>query len=255
VTYAAPSDALTWNSAGERNRQLRLWRRAVSATFAEQPRCLRVAWHLDSLFNTKVGYAHPSNAYIANETGLATNKVQEALATLEKGGAVVRGTMIRPSGQKQRIIYPATALIPTPIAGVGATPTVGVGDHPHEVRAQNLRRIPRIQSSQMALAKAHNTLRDERKRQGERGPASAPDLAPGQVAAPKDAYPRSEAAGDSQRFPLADRNAGGVGIELAATVDRPSDASSGIVLTVQTIRTVGCDAPEEGKEEESEWTL
>ena len=36
--------------------------RAVSMTFAQQPRCLRVAWALDHLFNAKTGYAYPTTS-------------------------------------------------------------------------------------------------------------------------------------------------------------------------------------------------
>ena len=67
---AAPPGALTWASPAERNRKLIPWRRAISQTFAERPRCLRVAWALDHLFNAKTGYAYPTNADIANMIGL-----------------------------------------------------------------------------------------------------------------------------------------------------------------------------------------
>jgi hypothetical protein len=125
MTYAAPSDALTWGSAGERNKRLMPWRRAVSMTFARQPRCLRVAWALDHLFNAKTGYAYPHNKQLANMTGLPINKVQEALLTLESDGAIVRRSIVRPNGQPQRVIYAATA--PPQRRGGGATPLGGGG--------------------------------------------------------------------------------------------------------------------------------
>ena len=140
MTDTAPYGALTWGSAAERNKRLMPWRRAVSMTFAERPRCLRVAWALDQLFNAKTGYAYPPNKYLADVTGLPINKVQEALATLESDGAIVRVTIVRPNGQNQRIIYPANALIPPPAVGVGVTPTVGVGGHPQRAGAYNLKR-------------------------------------------------------------------------------------------------------------------
>ena len=137
MTYAAPSDTLTWGSAGERNRKLMRWRRAVSMTFAEQPRCLRVAWALDHLFNAKTGYAYPLNKQLAEMIGLPINKIQEALLTLESDGAIVRRSIVSPNGQPQRVIYAATALIPSvegvgsPLApGVGGTPVGGGGGSP-----------------------------------------------------------------------------------------------------------------------------
>ena len=123
----APSGALTWASAAERNRKLIPWRRAISMTFAEQPRCLRVAWALDHLFNAKTGYAYPLNKHLANMTGLPINKVQDALLALESDGAILRITRVTPGGRTQRLIYPATALLPTPAVGVAVTPTMGVG--------------------------------------------------------------------------------------------------------------------------------
>jgi hypothetical protein len=98
-------------------------------TFAEQPRCLRVAWALDHLFNAKTGYAYPLNKHLANMTGLPINKVQKALLTLESDRAIVRLPIIRPNGQTQRVIYAATTLLPSP-GGVGPPLSVGVGGHP-----------------------------------------------------------------------------------------------------------------------------
>ena len=98
-------------------------------TFAEQPRCLRVAWALDLLFNAKSGYAYPLNKQLANMTGLPVNKLQEALLTLERDGAIVRMFLVQPNGRKQRVIYPATTLLPaevTPTVGVGGTTPLGI---------------------------------------------------------------------------------------------------------------------------------
>src|SRR6516225_5324139 len=122
----APPGALTWASGAERNRKLIPWRRAISMTFAERPRCLRVAWALDGLFNGKSGYAYPGNHGLANMTGLPINKVQDALLALESGGAILRITLVTPGGGwPQRLIYPATALLPTPT--VGSPPRWGWG--------------------------------------------------------------------------------------------------------------------------------
>jgi hypothetical protein len=129
MTYAAPSDALTWDSAGERNKRLMRWRRAVSMTFTHQPRCLRVAWALDHLFNAKTGYAYPHNKHLAEMTGLPIIKVQETLLKLESDGAIVRRTIVLPNGQPQRVIYAATALLPS-VKRVGTPPALGVGGQP-----------------------------------------------------------------------------------------------------------------------------
>jgi hypothetical protein len=93
MTDAAPSGALPWASAAKRNRKLIPWRPAISMTFAERPRCLRVAWELDGLFNGKSGYAYPVNADLANMSGLPINKVQGGLLALETDGAILRIAM------------------------------------------------------------------------------------------------------------------------------------------------------------------
>ena len=146
MTYAAPSGVLTWGSAGERNKRLMRWRRAVSMTFTHQPRCLRVAWALDHLFNAKTGYAYPHNKHLAEMTGLPIIKVQETLLKLESDGAIVRRTIVLPNGQPQRVIYAATALLPNTegvgpplsVGVVGRPPWVGVGGHRRQVGAHNL---------------------------------------------------------------------------------------------------------------------
>ena len=169
MTYAAPSDALTWDSAGERNKRLMRWRRAVSMTFTHQPRCLRVAWALDHLFNAKTGYAYPHNKHLAEMTGLPIIKVQEALLKLESDGAIVRRTIVR-DGQPQRVIYAATALLPSaegvgpPLSvGVGGQPPWGgVGGHPQQVGAHNLIKNARIPKTELARARLAAKRREER---------------------------------------------------------------------------------------------
>lgn len=252
-----PPGALTWASPAERNRRLKVWRRAVFAVFGEQARCARLACVLMDLFNVKRGYAFPTNSYLAGETNMAVNKLRATLLILESGGAIIRAEVINAAtGQTQRVIYPASAIIPRPALGHGGgAPPWGRGGEPQQPGHQNLRRIPRIQSSQFALAQADSTRRDERNRHGKRVPSSAPDSAPEQVAAPQDGYARSEATSDGQRLPLAKQDARGAGIGRAAAADRSSDASGGIPLdpTDDPERRVG--SPEEGKEEEGEWTL
>jgi hypothetical protein len=207
----APPGALTWASSAERNRLLRLWRRAVFAIFGQQARCVRVACVLMGLFNTKSGYAFPTNEYLAEETNIAVNKVRETLGILESGGAIMRANVTNPAtSQMQRVIYPAVAIIPRPVLGQeGGSPTLGQRGEPHQPGHQNLRRIPRIQSSQIALA-AESARRDERRRQDECGSASVPEPAHAPVATPQEGHPSSEATGDGKGTRLTEEDAGGI---------------------------------------------
>ena len=93
--------------------------------FAEQPRCIKLAWVLATLFNARTGYAFPSNGWLAENTLIHENKVQATLLLLEEAGAIVRGH----NGQGQRVIYPGATLIP----GLWGPPTVGVGGDPQQV--------------------------------------------------------------------------------------------------------------------------
>jgi DNA-binding Lrp family transcriptional regulator len=127
-------------------------------TFAERPRCLRVALGaLDHAFNGKDNYAWATNADIANMTGLPITKVQDALATLEAEGAIIRYTVDN-NGRKQRRIYPSTELLPK----VEVTPTVGVGGHPQQVGAHNLNRRRRMPRSEYDRARLSAQLRERR---------------------------------------------------------------------------------------------
>ena len=210
----APPGALTWASAAQRNLRLKLWRRAVFAIFGEQPRAIRLAWVLTDLFNVNRGYAFASNPYLAQETSMAVNKLRATLGILEGGGAIMRTNITNTAtGQSQRLIYPATGIVPRPALGQGeGAPTWGGGGEPRQPGHQNLRRIPRIQSSQIALAKADSTRRDERKRHGERGTASA-SKAPAPLAVPGGGYPSSEATCNGEGSPSIEQNARAVAIE------------------------------------------
>jgi hypothetical protein len=115
---------LTWDSPAQRNRLLDAWRQAVMRAFAEQPRCLRLAWALDHLFNAKTGFAFASNGHFASKTGLTPRNVQKALATLEADGAIVRAVTVHRGAQRWRVVYPGKAIL-----AVGVTSTVDVGGH------------------------------------------------------------------------------------------------------------------------------
>jgi hypothetical protein len=136
-------------------------------TFAYQPRCLRVAWALDHLFNAKTGFCNASNPYLTNVTGLPENKLQEALATLESDGAIVRVVTVAPGCQRWRAIYPATALLPSlgspPPRGVtGSPPRIGVTGHPHLLGVQNLSKRARFPKTEHERARLAAKLRQER---------------------------------------------------------------------------------------------
>jgi len=144
-----PIDALTWRSSEERNRLLHKWRRAVLPRYGEQPRALRVAWVLESLFNVKRGYAFPSNEYLAAETGMTERDVQKGLQALDD--VIVR--VVKRGGNTDRKIWPRRLF---------DTSTVDVPRHVHDVDTHNLRRLHRIPRTQMATARAAAELRDRR---------------------------------------------------------------------------------------------
>jgi hypothetical protein len=158
----APPGALTWESAAQRNRLLKLWRQAVMATFGESSRCVRLAWALDHLFNAKTGYAYASNPYLADETHIPENKMREALRELELGRAIVRGSVVH-NGKQQRVIYPSAALLPRP--------SLGQGGLPQQPGHLNLRRI-RLPKSQFEYA-----ARAAQTRQGRESAASGSKVA------------------------------------------------------------------------------
>jgi hypothetical protein len=248
MTDTAPSGALTWASAAERNRRLKLWRRAVFSIFGEQPRAIRVAWVLTELFNVKSGYAFPSNPYLAEQTHIAVNKLRETLLILENGGAIIRVA----TGRPQRVIYPATAIIPLPALGQGGSPTLGQRGEPQQPGHQNLRRIPRIQSSQIALAKAESARRDTRKSHGAGGPVSALELGAPR-AAPQEGHPSSEATRDGPRLSSIEQEASAAGIDRAAASEA-GDAGGGIAPDDAGDPAHRMRAIEE-EDEEVEWTL
>jgi hypothetical protein len=225
-----PPGALTWTSAADRNRKLIPWRRAVSMTFAEQPRCLRVALGaLDHLFNAKTGYAYPTNAAIADMIGLPINKVQEALLALENDGAIVRLTKITPGGQRQRLIFPATALLPSS----AVTPTVGVGGHPQQAGVHNLNkrrpRLPRTQLDYARLAASPAARPRDDGQDSARGPTGwpseqrslpqerGPTRGPGGRGPQSEAREREDGSGAAQVPPLEATPSGRRSLTLADT--------------------------------------
>jgi hypothetical protein len=168
---ASPPQTLSWRSAAERNTKLRALRRAIMTVFSEQTRVLRIAWALEGLFNVKTGYAYPSNSWLAKETGVQENHVQAALLTMEQAGAIIRRTILH-NGRQQRVIYPASTIIPTPI--------VGVGGDPQQPGVHNLIRRHRPKT-QLEYAQAASEVRAAREAQHE---ARAQPHQPAQAEAP-----------------------------------------------------------------------
>lgn len=123
-TESTPASALTWSNAAQRNRRLREWRRAVIAAFGNQSRCIRLAWVLMDLFNAQLGYAFATDKYLAQEAGLALNKVQAMLTTLDRGGAIVRVQDVK-DGRAQRRIYPCRDLMSPTVGGCLYPPAIG----------------------------------------------------------------------------------------------------------------------------------
>jgi hypothetical protein len=152
----APRGALTWETAAQRSRKLREWQRGVLATFGEQARAVRLAWVLSNLFNTKTGYCFASNGMLADMTVMAENKVRATRLILEQGRAIVRGSITHANGRKQRIIYPATAIVPRP--------TSGRGGEPQQMGLHTLKRGPRLPKTQWEAAARAAQLRQQRER-------------------------------------------------------------------------------------------
>src|SRR5262249_34146503 len=85
-----PDGVLAWRSPAQRAPVLRAWRAAVFAAFGEKARVVRVAWVLQQLFHSTRGSAFASDRYLAQQTKLPVNKLQEVLTALERGGAILR---------------------------------------------------------------------------------------------------------------------------------------------------------------------
>jgi hypothetical protein len=123
-----PTAALTWEDASERRRRMENWRQAVFHKHGRSSRAVRVAWVLADLFNTKDGYAFPSNAYLADKTGLPLDKVENALADLD-GSAILR-VHRENGGRMQRHIYPKMMQVPTRRKGGSHLPAEKEGINP-----------------------------------------------------------------------------------------------------------------------------
>src|SRR5262249_41985109 len=153
-----------------------------------------------------------------------------------------------PPAKSSASSIPPPPSYPAPLWGRGGSPTLGQRGEPQQPGHQNLRRIPRIQGSQIALAKAESARRDERKRHGECGSASARELAGAAVVGPEQRNRRREATRDDPRSPRTAPAARAKGIERAVG-NRPGDA-------LERADDPDCrtQTPEKD-EEEGEWTL
>jgi hypothetical protein len=145
-----PDRALTWTSPAQRNRILNRWRSAIFVAFGDQARCMRVAWVLSDLFHTKKGFAFASDPYLAKQTGLPVNKVQESLTKLDRGGGIIRAHALA-NGKSQRRIFPSLP------------PGSGGGDTPRQPGGQNLSTSPRHRTprTQFDMARLAARRREE----------------------------------------------------------------------------------------------
>jgi hypothetical protein len=148
--YSAPPGALTWRSALERKRVLRVWRRVVLTRFGERPRALRVAWVLEGLFNTKTGHAFPSNEYLRDETGMSVSDVQKGLHDLD-GEVIIR--VVERARNTKRTLWPKRVL---------DVAVVATSRDSHDVATHNMRRTTRTPRTQRAAAHAAAKLREHR---------------------------------------------------------------------------------------------
>jgi hypothetical protein len=147
-----PADALTWKTSKQRSKRMFAWRVAVMNKFDSSVRVVRVAWLLDCLC-WKEGFAYATDSYISKTLGTPLNKVQQALAELEKAGAIIRASSFV-DGTPQRRIWPSTKIIP-PTAGGIHTPRDDRGDTPHgggtdSIEHKTTPRRGRITSTQQA---------------------------------------------------------------------------------------------------------
>src|SRR5262245_36440554 len=94
-----PDGVLTWETSAEKRSRLRAWRQAIFRKFGEQSRVLRVAWMLVEHFRAD-GYCDATDAYIADWTNIARNKIVETLTLLDSEGAICR--VHRLNGSKAR---------------------------------------------------------------------------------------------------------------------------------------------------------
>lgn len=119
-----PLEALTWKNHEERESVLFLWQTAVMLEIGSEPRCLKLAWSLQSLF--KRGFAYPSDKHLSRATGVPSDKISEGLGKLETIGAIIRTHSIV-DDKRQRRIWPSQRII------ADLPPTVGGNQPPEKV--------------------------------------------------------------------------------------------------------------------------
>lgn len=167
----APGNCLCWDNARQMNTRLQMWRRSLFAAFPESARAMRLAWVLADLFRQK-GYAYASDPYLAKETGIAVNKVQDTLRDLHLGGAIIR---VHVAGNEQeRRIYPCRSLLSD------ATPQLGVLGTPQHPGGQNKNnKYERLSSTALAARKAAE-LREKARERDEGAPPVGRKSYPGE---------------------------------------------------------------------------
>ncbi len=119
-----PLGILHWGRDDHKQRRevMSRWRRSVIATFLTEARPLRVAWALAD-YSASRGYAYVGNPRLGVELGMTPKKVDEAISALKSAGAIVVVWVQSANGDKERRIYPASAILendPAPDGWVGA---------------------------------------------------------------------------------------------------------------------------------------
>lgn len=160
-----PAYALTWKTAAQRSQRLFKWRCAFMAKYSTSARVLRIGWLIEGLC-LKEGYAFPTDSYISAMLDIKLNHVQEALADMERDGAIIRASVFV-EGKPQRRIWPSTKIIP-PTAGGMDTPHGGTQDTPHRGGTDSLRKAPTLKSGRMSYTQQAARLDAERREEAEK---------------------------------------------------------------------------------------
>jgi hypothetical protein len=114
-----PAGSLTWKGRRHFKSRMIEWRQAIWAEFPTEARVLKVAWCLEGLFEGR-GYAFASNPYLAAQTAIPINKVEQALKALSDAGAIVRAHVFTKRGLQRRLFPAAKILLVLPPKTGGA---------------------------------------------------------------------------------------------------------------------------------------
>lgn len=103
-----PATSLSWRTRSQKAKALDDWRVEVGKMFSESPRVLRIAWALEAMLGTTKPYARVTDSYLSRKLGIPRNKIEAAMAKLERSGVIVRASIVV-DGKTHRRIWPARA--------------------------------------------------------------------------------------------------------------------------------------------------